>query len=76
MKTLTTTSAVIDELGGTSKVGSLTGRVPSAVSNWRKSIFPPDTYIVITDELREKNCRALPALWRMVAPRRSQQEAS
>lgn len=70
MKTLTTTTAVIDAIGTTSEVAALTRRTLPAVSNWRKARnFPPDTYKVLTAVLEDRGFRAPDALWRMAEAR-------
>lgn len=68
MKVLTTTSEVIDALGGNKPVKDLTKRtVDSAVSNWRKiGKFPPDTHHVLKWALGERGCTAPDALWQQV----------
>jgi len=40
MKLKITDSAIIDLLGGTTKVAKLTGVTPNAVSQWRKNNIP------------------------------------
>lgn len=77
MKTLTSTSAVIDAIGTTSEVAALTKRGPSAVSNWRKAPnFPPDTYRVLTAALANRGFKAPDALWRMAEPRAALSEGA
>ena len=67
MECLHSTVAVIDALGGTDAVAKLTGRKYSAAFNWRSfETFPPDTFLVMTEALREKGFVAPPKLWRMV----------
>lgn len=66
-KELTTTKAVIDELGGVSAVAKLTDRQYNAAWNWTSfEHFPPDTYVVMTEALAAKGHTAPPSLWRMV----------
>lgn len=69
MNELETTSAVIDALGGTTKVARITGRKLAAVSNWRdKATFPPATFLVMQHELRGVGKSAPASLWNMVQP--------
>lgn len=69
MNELVTTSAVIDALGGTTRVARLTGRKLAAVSNWReKDNFPPDTYLVMQHALAATGRRAPARLWNMLEP--------
>ncbi len=61
---LITTSAVIDALGGTQAAARLTGRLKSAVSNWRQTErFPPNTYLAMTAALAAKGLFAPAWLW-------------
>lgn len=58
------TSPVIDALGGTSVVARLTGRGPSAVSNWRlRPRFPPNTYLAMSQALLVQGSFAPAWLW-------------
>lgn len=64
---LDTTIAVIDALGGTTEVATLTGRNYKAAWIWRTfPTFPADTYLVMTDALAKRGHSAPPSLWRMV----------
>lgn len=70
--TLTSPGAVIDALGGTSKVAAITGRTLQAVSNWRKaSNLPRETYLVLTRRLRDRGLEAPADLWAMTVEPRS-----
>lgn len=63
---LTTTKDVIHALGGISAVAHLTGRKYTAAANWsRFEAFPADTYLVLTEALREVGKSAPASLWRM-----------
>ena len=63
---LTTASAVIDRLGGNQPVAVITGRMPGAVSNWRRfNAFPPNTYLALTEALRAAGETAPDSLWGM-----------
>jgi ABC-type hemin transport system substrate-binding protein len=69
MAELTTTSEVIETLGGNPAVAELTGRNAKAVSAWRSfDAFPPDTFLVLTNALEQKGETAPVSLWRMVEP--------
>ncbi len=62
----TTTSEVIDALGGTAKVARLMKRRPQAVSNWRdRPAFPPETFLAFRTALETIGHAAPPKLWRM-----------
>ena len=66
IESLTTASDVIDALDGTTAVARIAGRKPQHVTNWRASgRFPPNTYLVITEALREKGKSAPASLWGM-----------
>lgn len=66
---LTTTSEVMDALGGNQTVCLLTGSKPSAVSNWRnQQTFPASTYVAMVSALREIGKDAPPSLWGMKLP--------
>jgi hypothetical protein len=70
---LSTTSAVMDALGGNGPVSLLTGSKPSAVSNWRSfDNFPANTYFAMTSALRAKGMSAPPSLWGMKTPAESE----
>jgi hypothetical protein len=76
MKILDTASDVIDALGGNPKVGEVTQRKPSAVSNWRKfNSFPANTYVAIKAALAAIECDAPDSLWDMVEAAASEQPA-
>lgn len=63
---LKTVDAVMDALGGTQHVANLTSSKPSAVSMWRKAeTFPSNTYVALTQALRERGKTAPPSLWNM-----------
>lgn len=69
MSELTTTTEVIETLGGNPSVADLTGRTAKAVSNWRAfNAFPADTFLVLTAALEQKGETAPVSLWRMVEP--------
>jgi len=66
MDVLKTVDEVIDSLGGTVAVASITSRVPSAVSNWRtREKFAPETYLIMTSKLATIGKTAPPTLWGM-----------
>ena len=50
MEELTTTSSVMDALGGNLAVAQITKSTPKAVWNWRGfDTFPSNTYVAMTD---------------------------
>ncbi len=68
-KALSSTSEVIDALGGTTATRLITGRSGSTASNWRaRKRFPPDTFLVLKAELQARGYTAPPALWGIVEP--------
>lgn len=78
---LTTTTEVIDALGGNQPVAELTNRGVQAVSNWRAwDHFPSNTYVVMLAALRALDKSAPDALWNMnkspAAPENRQPEVS
>lgn len=69
VKSLTTASAVIEELGGTMVTASLAGVKAQAVTNWRtKNRLPARTYVVFSEQLRAKHVSAPASLWGMAEP--------
>ena len=51
-RAFTSTSQVIEALGGNAAIAALTGRWPGAVSNWRSlDHFPANTYVIMRDAL-------------------------
>lgn len=72
MDQLTTTREVMEALGGTSAVAKMTGRTYAAAFNWLDfKTFPTNTYLVLTEALREKGYTAPASLWGMVEPAQS-----
>jgi len=66
---LTTTSDVIEALGGNPAVAEITGSTTKAVWNWRGfKAFPSNTYIMLTEALRAKGLSAPDSLWGMKEP--------
>ena len=50
-----TVAETIQALGGTARVASALGVVPSAVRNWRRlDAFPPRTYLALSDIAKQK----------------------
>ncbi|WP_213287545.1 hypothetical protein [Bradyrhizobium sp. sGM-13] len=69
MDELSTTSEVIDALGGNAAVAKITGSTVKAVWNWRGfETFPSNTYVALTDALRAIGKTAPPSLWGMKIP--------
>lgn len=68
MKRLSTTIEVIEFLGGNDGVAQLLNTHPKAVANWRYfGIFPANTYLVLTKELKKHKASAPDELWNMKA---------
>lgn len=66
MHELSTTSEVIDELGGNGPVAELTGSNPKAVSMWRTfGRFPWRTQLTLIGALRKRGKKAPSSLWGM-----------
>jgi hypothetical protein len=73
MQELSTTSEVMDALGGNASVVAITSSNPKAVWNWRVSkTFPANTYVAMTEALRAIGKTAPASLWGMREP--AQQE--
>lgn len=69
MQELSTTSEVMDALGGNDAVADVTGSKPKAVWNWRKAgTFPSNTYVAIAAALEAKGFTAPASLWGMKQP--------
>lgn len=64
MQELSTTSEVMEALGGKHAVAELTGYPSKAVWNWSKR-FPAKTYMVLSGALQAKGLAAPPSLWGM-----------
>jgi hypothetical protein len=63
---LTSTNAVIAELGGTQAVADLTKRAYNAAFNWHaQHAFPSNTYVVMTAALAARGFCAPDSLWGM-----------
>ncbi len=70
---LTTIPEVFEALGGIPAVCDIVGaegkRAWQRVDNWRlRGRFASDTYVVLTDALRERGFSAPPSLWGMLEP--------
>lgn len=62
-----TPTEVIDALGGTRAVSELLGVGLSVVSNWKKTeTLPSKTYLILSQELAEKNIDVDPRLFGML----------
>lgn len=69
MEELSTTSQVMDALGGNSAVAELTGSTSKAVWNWRGfDTFPSNTYVAMIEALRARGKTAPSSLWGMKMP--------
>jgi hypothetical protein len=65
-RAFTSTSQIIQALGGSAATAALTGRRPSAVSNWRRNDhFPANTYVTLRDALAALELEAPDWLWDM-----------
>mgnify|MGYP001614088726 CR=1 FL=1 len=74
---LTSTSDVIDALGGIGAVAQMTGRKYGAAAQWPHfTSFPSNTYLVLTEALKAKGLTAPAALWGMTAAQDQQAAAS
>lgn len=61
---LTTAKQVIDAVGGTKAACDLTGRKPTAISNWRVwDRFPANTFWKFQTELERSGFTAPASLW-------------
>jgi DNA-binding transcriptional regulator YdaS (Cro superfamily) len=61
---LTSVDAVIEALGGPTKIAALAGIWPSAVSNWRvRGEIPPENFLLISDALRAIGTEAEPSVF-------------
>lgn len=66
---LTTASAVIDALGGTTVVARLADRSPQAVTNWRAADrLPAETFLVLQAALKASKKEAPASLWGIREP--------
>jgi hypothetical protein len=63
MKLLNSTRKVIIALGGNRLVADLVGSTPKAVSNWRRTRFPANTYVILMFWLNRNGYRAPNSLW-------------
>lgn len=65
MRALKTVAEVIEKCGGLTAVARLTGRKDlRSAWNWKvNGRFPPNTFLVLTNALMERNYTAPPALW-------------
>lgn len=70
LRTLRRASTVIDALGGTAAVATLTGKSLQEISNARaRNRLPPSTILVLRDELARRRCFAPASLWGALEPR-------
>jgi hypothetical protein len=67
MKTLTNVADIAEVLGGPKGIARMTFANPHAVNNWLGAFkaFPPNTYVIMTEALKELGYNALPRLWKM-----------
>jgi len=76
IRQLGTTGAVIDECGGTVATAAIIRRTKQHVSNYRRTgRFPPDTFLVLKDELKKRRCAAPSSLWGIPEPVRASSAA-
>jgi DNA-binding transcriptional regulator YdaS (Cro superfamily) len=80
MKLKLSDSAIIDLLGGTTKVAKLAGVTPNAVSMWRKNHIPHEKFLFIAATL-EKDSHGLitrkdlfPQSWHIIWPELQESE--
>jgi len=74
MKLKLSDSAIIDLLGGSTKVAKLTGVTPNAVSMWRKNNIPHEKFVILAATL-ERESKGLitrkdifPQSWHLIWP--------
>lgn len=67
MKILTELADVVTVLGGPKRLAALTSATREAVWNWLNifKAFPPNTFVIMTDELKKLGYGAHPPLWKM-----------
>jgi hypothetical protein len=66
IRAFTSTTQVIEALGGNTAVAALTGRQPSAVSNWHGADhFPSNTFVLMGRKLQALGIEAPDWLWDM-----------
>ena len=75
MTEIETTTEITDALGGNLKVAALTSSKPKAVSRWRGTTFPANTYLIIKAELLRLGVSAPDHLWSMREPVRRKRSA-
>lgn len=77
VKTLETSSEIVDALGGNGPTGDITEADPKTVSAWRSAnAFPPRTYLVMTAALAERGYAAPASLWKMIGASNEMESAS
>lgn len=75
IRRLTTAGSVIDAIGS-KRLQAITGKRSNNLWNWRTAgCFPPETFVVIQDELARIECAAPPRLWKMIAPKKAKRAA-
>lgn len=61
---LTSIDAIIEALGGPTKMGAVAAVGASAVVNWRvRGEIPPEYFVLITDALRALGMEAAPSVF-------------
>jgi hypothetical protein len=75
MSRISSTSILIDVLGGNQAVATLTGSKANAVSGWRKTKLPAATYVTMQKKLRKMGLSAPDTLWAMRLPQRRKVQA-
>ena len=69
MRPKTTTSKIIDALGGSGEVAKIFGINPHVVYNWRSyNKFPANTYVALQARLKRRGIQAPDHLWAMRFP--------
>ncbi|WP_375454825.1 YdaS family helix-turn-helix protein [uncultured Methylobacterium sp.] len=71
-RTVISVTEAITALGGTKAVANLLGSKQQAVSNWRRTGFPANTYVALSEALRHVGVEAPPSLWGMAEPRQAE----
>ena len=68
IRELKSTAEVIDAIGR-DRFMALTGKSTQQTTNYKSTgRFPPETFVVLQDEIERLRCRAPRSLWGMIEP--------